>query len=63
MSFATNPKMKAETGTPRVTINVQIPMYRARSFLKKLSTTTAGPIAPAGLMKKAVIARQTAIVA
>lgn len=45
-----------------VSISVQIPMYFARSFLKKVSVTTALPIAPAGLMKNATIARQIAIV-
>jgi hypothetical protein len=53
--------MNGESGTPSVTINVQIPMYRALSFLKKVSVTTALPIAPAGDMKKATMARQAAI--
>jgi hypothetical protein len=61
MWYATKPKMKGDTGTPRVTINVQTPMYQALSFLKKVSATTALPIAAAGLMKKATIALQTAI--
>jgi hypothetical protein len=59
--YATNPKMKGAIGTPRVTINVQIPMYLARSFLKNVSVTTALPIAAAGLIKKATMALHTAI--
>lgn len=38
-------------------------MYLARSFLKNVSLTTALPMAAAGLMKNAVMARQRAIVA
>jgi hypothetical protein len=53
--------MKGDTGTSGVTINVQTPMYRARSFLKNVSATTVLLIAAAGLMKKATIALQTAI--
>lgn len=49
------------TGTPRVTINVQIPRYRPRSFLKNVSVTTALPIAAAGEMKNAVNALHAAI--
>lgn len=36
-------------------------MYRARSFLKNVSVTTALPIAEAGEMKNAVTARQPAV--
>jgi hypothetical protein len=57
------PVMKGAAGTPIVTINVHAPMHLARSFLKKVSATTALPIAAAGLIKKAVMARQRAIVA
>lgn len=53
--------MKGAAETPSVTINAHIPMYRALSLLKKVSFTTAVPIAAGGLMKKAVIARHTAM--
>jgi hypothetical protein len=53
--------MKGAIGTPRVTINVHIPIYVARFFLKNVSVTTALPIAAAGLMKKATMALHTAI--
>lgn len=42
---------------------VQIPMYRARSFLKNVSATTPEPMAAAGQMKKAVMARHKPMVA
>ena len=38
-----------------------MPMYRARSRLKNVSTTTALPIADAGAMKKALSARHAAM--
>lgn len=63
MRSETNPKMKGPSGTPAVTMRVQTPIYLALSFLKNISVTTALPIAPAGLMKKAVMALQTAMVA
>jgi hypothetical protein len=53
--------MNGEIGTPRVTIKVQIPIYLALSFLKKVSVTTALPIAAAGQMKNATMARHTAM--
>jgi hypothetical protein len=34
---ATNPNMNGATGTPSVTIMLQIPIYSARSFLKNIS--------------------------
>src|SRR4051812_45410813 len=55
--------IKGENGTPMVTMSVQMPMYFALSFLKKVSVTTTLPIAAAGEMKKATIALHTAIVA
>jgi hypothetical protein len=55
--------MNGAIGTPRVTIKVQVPIYRALSFLKNVSTTMAPPMAAAGLMKKATKALQAAIVA
>lgn len=58
-----NPNRNGATGTPIVTISVQYPMHRARSFLKNVSATTALPIAAAGLMKNAVMARHSPIVA
>jgi hypothetical protein len=42
---------------------VQMPMYLPLSFLKKVSVTTPLPMADAGEMKKAVMARQSPIVA
>lgn len=63
MRRATKPNRKGASGTPIVTIKVQTPMYFARSFLKNVSATTALPMAAAGLMKKAVMALQTAMVA
>lgn len=59
---ATNPKINGAAGTPKVIINAQTPIHLARSFLKNVSATTALPIAPAGLIKNAVIARQSPIV-
>ena len=53
--------MNGPTGTPKVTITVQIPMYRARSCWKKVSMTTALPIAMAGEIKKDTRARHAAI--
>jgi hypothetical protein len=55
--------MKGDSGTPSVTINVQIPIYLALSPLKNVSVTTALPIAAAGEMKNATMALHTAIVA
>lgn len=49
------------TGIPRVTINVHMPIYLARSRLEKVSATTALPNAAAGEMKKAVRALHAAI--
>src|SRR4051812_28455876 len=55
--------MKGASGTPMVSMMVQMPMYLARSFLKKVSTTTAVPIAAAGQMKNATKARHVAMAA
>ena len=44
-----------------MTISVHTPMYLALSFLKKVSVTTALPIAAAGDMKKATKARHAAM--
>lgn len=55
--------MNGATGTPRVTMIVQMPMYRALSLWKKVSATTPDPMAAAGQMKKAVMARQRPMVA
>lgn len=57
------PKDEWDNGHAIVTIKVQYPIHRARSFLKNVSATTALPIAAAGLMKKAVMARHRSIVA
>jgi hypothetical protein len=43
-------------------MTVQIPMYRPLSFRKKDSDTTALPMELAGQMKKATMARHTAMV-
>jgi hypothetical protein len=50
--------MRGAKGTPSVTMRVHNPMYRALFFLKKVSVTTALPIAAAGLIKKPTRARQ-----
>lgn len=44
-----------------VTNRVQMPMYRARSFLKNVSMTTALPMAAGGLIKNATMALHTDI--
>lgn len=49
------------TGIPRVIINVQIPIYLARSRLKVVSATTALPSAAAGEIKNAVRALHAAM--
>jgi hypothetical protein len=59
---ATNPKITGASGTPMVTMEVQIPIYRALSCWKKVSETTPLPMEAAGLMKKPVMARQSAMV-
>jgi hypothetical protein len=53
---------KGPRGGPKVTIKVHIPIFCARSFLKKVSTTTPLPIALAGLIKKDTRHRHKAIV-
>ncbi|GMF85139.1 unnamed protein product [Aspergillus oryzae] len=61
--MATKPKIKGASGTPTVTMTAHTPMHRARSFLKKVSATTALPIAAGGLMKKPVMALHNPMVA
>ena len=48
-------------GTPTVIIRVQTPIYFALSLLKKVSATTALPMAAAGEIKNAVRALQVAM--
>ncbi len=47
------PEEQYYSAYPRVTINVQIPIFVPLSFAKKVSVTVALLIAMAGLMKKA----------
>jgi hypothetical protein len=54
--------IRGAIGTPKVIMTVHIPIYLARSFLKKVSVTTPLPIAAAGQMKKAVMALHKPIV-